>query len=201
MLRITKNLIFITLTGILISSCQERTLPVLGNKYVENGDTVYHTVDNYFFYNQYGEKVLPKDLKGKVYVADFFFTSCPTICPKMKEQMKRIHDRFKDEEDFAILSHTIDSKHDTIELLNRYAENMNVNNSNWWFLWNNQDTTYRIAEKEYMVAANEDPKAPGGYVHSGAFILIDKKGRIRGYYDGTKELPVSQLIEDIKLLL
>lgn len=184
-------------------------LPVLGReKLIErevNGemvlDTVPHTIAEFSFVNQDSMIVTNETFNGKIYVADFFFTSCPTICPTMKQQMLRVYEAHKDKEDFAILSHTIDPEYDTVELLHDFADRLGVSSSTWHFVTGDKDEIYDLAETSYLSIANEDESAPGGFIHSGAFLLIDKERRIRGVYDGTMPEQVDVLIKDIDRLL
>lgn len=194
------------LTGILLISgaCQQKkSLPILGRRTLnQQGDTLYHTIGNYQLVNQEGKEVTPETFDGKIYVADFFFTSCPTICPTMKTQMLRVHEKFIDRADFAILSHTIDPKHDSIQVLKEYASQLGVEDeSDWHFVTGDQSDIYRLGQSDYMVTAGADQNAPGGYIHSGAFILVDKQKRIRGVYDGTVAEDVDKLMGDIEILL
>lgn len=198
-----------------ISSCDNKTddgkkLPILGRKEVVqkevNGedvsDTVYHTIDDFAFVDQDSTIITPVTFKDKVYVADFFFTSCPTICPVMKSEMLRVYEKFIDNDDVLLLSHTIDPEYDTVALLKDYAERLGVeNNKKWHFVTGEKEDIYDIGQNSYMVTAMEDGSEPGGFLHSGAFILVDKKSRVRGIYDGTKEEEVNKLIKDIPLLL
>ncbi len=183
-------------------------LPILGRKeFVErevNGelvkDTVYHTIAPFEFVDQDSSIITNATFNHKVYVADFFFTSCPTICPVMKQQMLRVYETYKDDQDVAILSHTIDPTHDTVAVLKDFAEKLGVESKKWHFVTGPKEAIYDIGETSYMVVANEDENAPGGYIHSGAFLLVDQKGRIRGVYDGTVSEQVDILINDIKRL-
>lgn len=203
----SKKILLFGLVLVSMFSCQikEASLPVLGRATLdENGNEVPHEVPDFSFTNQYGETVTNADLDGKVYVTDFFFTSCPTICPVMKSQMLRVYEHFMEEESLAILSHTIDPYHDSVAVLADYAAALGVTGRQWQFVTGDQDKIYEIAEKSYMVPAAEDTltaQETGGFVHSGAFILVDRKRHIRGIYDGTEEDQVNQLIKDIKLLL
>ena len=183
------------------ASTQQTRLPILGPKQVQaSGDTLFQTIGNYLLHNQDSSLIGPGLLEGKVYVADFFFTSCPSICPKMKVEMLRVHEAFKQNDRVAILSHSIDPRHDTVAVLRAYAEAIGVNGGNWHFLTGDQDKMYQIAEN-YMVIANEDPEAPGGFNHSDAFILIDTQRRVRGFYHGTDPESVDKLMVDIGRLL
>ncbi|OEK06537.1 SCO family protein [Roseivirga misakiensis] len=182
-------------------------LPVLGlTDYKEvNGklDTVYHTIPDFSFTDQDSLNVTPATFEGKIYVADFFFGTCPTICPIMKQQMLRVYEEFKDNPNFGILSHTIDPAHDTVAYLKDFSMRLGIPDSKVWkFVTGDQDEIYEIgSEKGYLVPVGEDADAPGGFIHSGAFILVDQERRIRGIYDGTKPIEVSALINDIPRLL
>lgn len=206
--------LFILLAGIALAAtaCNEvkssYELPILGRKeYVErevNGetvtDTLYHTIAPFEFVDQDSAIITNATFNNQVYVADFFFTSCPTICPVMKQQMLRVYEAYKNDPEVAIISHTIDPTHDTVAVLKSFAEKLGVESSKWHFVTGDKDKIYDIGENSYMVVANEDENAPGGYIHSGAFLLVDQKGRIRQVYDGTVPEQVDVLINDIKRL-
>lgn len=205
-----KNL-FLPLSLAVLFSCSEpetKELPVLGpykvSDSIVNGklmtDTVYSAIRPFAFWDQDSNLITEKAVEGKVYVTDFFFTSCPTICPKMKQQMLRIYEEFQNEPRLVLLSHTIDPRHDSVATLHKFADKLGVSSDRWHFLTGNRDTIFDMAE-HYMVTAMEDKLAPGGYAHSGAFLLVDTNRRVRGYYDGTKPEEVDQLIKDIRLLL
>ena len=174
-------------------------LPYFGQHQYLLNDTIFYTVGGFNLVNQDSMEVTRVSYQNKITIADFFFTSCPTICPVMKTQMLRIYETIEDDDDVLLLSHTIDPAHDTVALLHQYAKNLGVNSSHWQFLTGNKDSIYALAET-YMVIADEEPDAPGGFVHSGAFLLIDKEQRIRGVYDGTEPDQVDILINDIDLL-
>lgn len=163
-------------------------------------DTLYHTIPAFSFTNQYGETISNTDMKGKIYVADFFFTRCPTICPKMATHMLQIQKRFGDRDDFRLLSYTIDPENDDVEHLHAYAEKVHAKKGFWHLVTGEKDSIYQIAQKGYFASAMEDKAAPGGYLHSGQFILIDKKGRIRGLFDGTSTSDVNDLYDAIEIL-
>lgn len=192
--------------SISIISCgnSNRELPYIGEKVVNaKGDSINHSIPDFKFVNQDGDTITQDYFKGKIYITDFFFTSCPTICPVMKTQMLRIYEKFKDNPELGILSHTIDPRHDSVSVLKAYKEKLGVNTAQWQFVTGEQEKIYEIAQKSYMVSAMEDKAAvdEGGFVHSGAFVLVDKNRNIRGVYDGTKEIEVNKLIKDIELLL
>lgn len=187
-------------------SCTEKkTLPFLGEKQARivqgKTDTLYHQIPPFRLLNQDSVWVTEKDMAGKIYVADFFFTSCPTICPKMKTQLLRIYERYAENDAVRILSHSIDPVFDTPNVLKQYANRLHISAPRWNLLTSDKKTIYALGQKQYMVAAQEDKNEAGGFVHSGAFILVDKNRHVRGIYDGTKENEVSHLIEDMEILL
>ncbi|MCK6616177.1 MAG: SCO family protein [Cyclobacteriaceae bacterium] len=187
---------------------KEKPLPIFGHREVVvneiNGqkvvDTVYHTIANFEFVNQDSVLVTNNTFDNKIYVADFFFTSCRTICPKMKTQMLRVYDSIQAMPDVLILSHTIDPEHDDVARLHDFAERLGVSSTKWHFVTGEQEKIYDIAQTSYFATAMVDKTEPDGFIHSGAFLLIDKQRRIRGKYDGTVEDDVNRLIKDIKQL-
>ncbi|RYD71236.1 MAG: SCO family protein [Sphingobacteriales bacterium] len=168
---------------------------------VEKIDTVYQTIPNWAFLNQDSVLTTNKATDGKVYVADFFFTSCSTICPTMHRNLMTVYNDFKTNPDVMFVSHTIDFKYDKPSVLKKYAQKLGVDNAKWQFLYGSKDSVYTLAEKNYLVAVGEDSTAKDGYIHQGYLVLIDKDRRIRGAYDGTKEDQVEQLKKDIPVLL
>lgn len=195
----------------MLGSCSQNTdrLPILGERDTikrmiegkEVVDTVYHTIPDFKFINQDGDTVTAQNLKDKIYVADFFFTTCPTICPVMKKQMLKVYDKIKGQPDVAILSHTIDPQHDTPAVLKQYASDLGVKDAKqWMFVTGEREKIYDIGEHHYLVVAGADSTAPGGYIHSGAFILIDKEKRVRGMYNGTDDEGTKRLLADIERL-
>jgi protein SCO1 len=207
---ITAASAFLILTSCDTSGKNNEDLPILGHRYAEERqvggqtvmDTVYHQIAEFSFVNQDGEQVTNATVAGKVYVADFFFTSCPTICPIMKTEMLRVYERFGDHPDFKILSHSIDPTYDSVALLKDYSERLGVENADTWhFLTGDQEHVFEIGQTSYMTTAMEDKEEPGGFLHSGAFILVDQNGHIRGIYDGTKSDQVNRLMNDIPKLL
>lgn len=186
----------------LLSGCEKpaRSLPILGEREVVDGDTVYHTIPDFSFIDQDSQEVTNETFAGKVYVADFFFISCPTICPKTTKQMLRIYEHFKDDDRVVLLAHTVDPKHDTVERLKNYAHNLEVKSAKWHLVRGEQDEIYDIAD-DYFSIAMEDPEAPGGYDHSGRFILVDENRHIRSFCNGTEPDDVDRFIQDIENLL
>ena len=188
-------------SSFMFGSCEsKKPLPIFGNRYEEGGDTVYHTIAPFQFVDQDSALITNATVKGKIYVADFFFTSCRTICPIMKTQMFRVYEATNTMDDVLLVSHTIDPEYDTVALLHDFAARLGVKSSKWHFLTGQKDSIFKIAQTSYFATAMEDKTEPDGFIHSGAFLLIDKLGQIRGKYDGTKEDEVNQLIADIKKL-
>ena len=188
---------------LLLSACnlnKETPLPIFGEREVEGTDTVYHTISDFKFVDQDSAEITNDTFKDKIYVADFFFTSCRTICPIMKTQMLRVYERIENDPNVLLLSHTIDPEFDTVGLLHDFAERLGVKSSKWHFVTGNKEDIYKIAQTSYFATAMEDKSDPDGFIHSGAFLLIDKQRRIRGKYDGTKEEDVNRLLEDIEKL-
>lgn len=184
----------------LLSACTEKKvapLPIFGEREVEGTDTIYHTIDTFSFVDQDSAIITNETFKDKIYVADFFFTSCRTICPIMKTQMLRVYDSIQTDPDVLLLSHTIDPEYDTVGLLHDFAERLGVKSNKWHFVTGNKDDIYKIAQTSYFATALEDKTEADGFIHSGAFLLIDKESRIRGKYDGTREEDVNRLLADI----
>ncbi len=182
-----------------------RYLPIFGNKTYEskNGktDTTYHTIQNFSFINQDGKTITEKDFEGSVYVTDFFFTTCHSICPIMSTQMERVAANFKGNSEVKFLSHTVDPEIDTVEQLKSYALKHNANVKQWMFVTGEKQSLYEIARTGYLLDASEGNGGPDDFIHTQNFALIDKNKRIRGYYDGTDSTQMNQLIKDIDLLL
>lgn len=182
-----------------------RYLAIFGEKSYEfkNGksDTTYHTIQNFSFTNQDGKTVTEKDFDGSVYVTDFFFTTCHTICPIMSTQMERVASHFKGNQEVKFLSHTVDPEIDTVEQLKSYAIKHSADSKQWMFVTGEKKALYDIARTSYLLDASEGNGGPDDFIHTQNFALIDKDKRIRGYYDGTDSTQMNQLIKDIDLLL
>ena len=156
-------------------------------------------IPDFVFVNQYGKSITQKTFEDKLYVADFFFTSCPTICPVMAGNKYKIQEAFREQEDVLLLSHSIDPVGDSVPVLKEYAERMGALPGKWHLVTGNRDTIYRIAQ-EYYVTAREDELDNGSFVHDGSFILVGKDRKIKGIYDGTDVASTQQLISHIKKL-
>lgn len=165
-------------------------LPIVGPKKAilnseGNYDTIYHQIPYFEFTNQDGKKVTRDDLLGHVYLANFFFATCPTICPKMATNMSYLQDKFSNIDNLRFLSITVNPEHDSVPVLAAYAQKIHANTKNWDFVTGSKDSIYDIAFNGFFVSTQRDSIAPGGFLHSGMIILVDKFARIRGYFDGT----------------
>lgn len=210
MKKITKILALGAFAITYLTACNsDKKLPILGPREAvtktvdgkEVVDTVYKTIPNWEFYNQDSVLINQDAFKGKIYVTDFFFTSCSTICPTMHRNLKAVYDVFKDNPEVGFLSHTIDFKYDKPSKLKSYANKLGVDTKKWVFVWGEKAKVYPLAEKDYLVAVQEDSTATDGYIHQGWLVLVDKEGRLRGAYDGTKEEEVAKLKADLEILL
>jgi protein SCO1 len=186
---VNKKFLFILSTAAtlwLLTGCEEenKRLPIFGNKDVVNGDTIYHTIPDFSFVNQDSQVVNNATFAGKAYIVDFFFIHCPTICPKVKASAKRVYDRYKSDDRLVLLSHTIDTKNDTVAALKIYANKLGIETQKWHLVTGDHDQIYDIADKYFQVA-RADSKAPGGFDHSGLLILVDAQRRVRASVDGT----------------
>lgn len=164
---------------------------------------VLNDVRPFSFQRQDGQIISDKDIRNKVYVAEFFFTTCPGICPKMNTNMKTVYEKFKDNNDFVILSHTVDPDNDSVERLKFYADSMQVDTKHWWFVTGSKETLYKAARESYIL---DDPKNNATsikeqFLHTQFFALVDRNGRVRGIYDGLKKDEIKKLNTDIDGLL
>ena len=188
---------------VILVSCKSpvKPLPILGNPTIVGEDTIYPTIKNFSLINQERQVVSNASLKDKIYVADFVFLSCPTICPKMAKQMRDAYIAFATDNRVAFISHTIDPENDSVPRLKAYANNFGVSAPKWQFLTGNQDSIMDLATSSYFATAYPDSTSPGVFTHSGGLLLVDKNKHIRGVYNGTKPEETVRLITDIKKLL
>ena len=187
------------------------TTPKIVKKFKGPDLAIIGQVPTFQFTNQHNNKISNKDYKGKVYVVEFFFTTCPSICPIMNENMVKIQNAFYGNPNFGIASFTINPEYDTPKVLLDYALSYKITNPNWHLLTGSREAIYTLANKGFNLYAAEAPEVEGGFEHSGFFALIDKDGNIRSrkdkqgnpiiYYDGLSQEGISQIIEDIELLL
>ena len=169
-----------------------------------------HHIPDFSFINQGNDTISKKDYSGSIYVANFFFTTCPTICPIMTNKMKYVQDKLSVYPNIKFLSHSVNPGYDTPEVLSEYASRMQVDLSNWNFVTGEKQQIYSIASS-YFVNVTEDELAPGGFLHSEYFVLVDKEGNVRsgidingnpyGAYDGTNDAEMKILVKDIRVLM
>jgi protein SCO1 len=182
------------------NTADTKRLPYLGHYDLVDGEKVYPSIRDFEFMDQDSTLVNKETFKDKIYVADFFFINCPTICPKVKAQMKRVYDHFEKEDRILFLSHSIDTKYDTIPALKKYQVKLGVEAHKWKFVTGQKDSLYAIAS-DYFSVAKEDEDAPGGFDHSGRLLLIDQGFHVRSFCDGTDPSSVDVFIKDIEILL
>jgi protein SCO1/2 len=176
-------------------------LPVYGEKKVaENGDTIYHKIGKFSLTDQSGETVNNETVKNKIYVANFFFATCQSICPVMSGNLSYLQKKSEKDDSLLILSHSVNPLHDTVEVLKGYALTYGALKNKWHLLTGDKKQIYDLARMDYFVNALEDDGTAEGFIHSELFLLIDKQGRIRGMYDGTNKAEVDKLIADINTL-
>ena len=189
---------------------KKHVLPFIGNYDIEYklidgkevSDTVYPTIPYFYFLNDDSVIVKSTEMEGKVWVVDFFFTTCPTICPTMTKNMQKLNAATKDlHDELQFISISINPQHDTPSILKRYREHYKATASNWQFLTGKEAETHQLGIENFQIFAGRDEESEGGYAHSGAFTLVDKEGYVRGVYLGTDEKQVIQLEKDIRKLL
>lgn len=179
-------------------------LPYYGEKILaDNGkDTIYHSIPSFKFVNQNGDTISDKTYEGKIYVADYFFTTCKTICPKMTSELIRVQEKFAYTNGMVqILSHTVNPENDSVPVLKAYANMVHADQKMWNFVTGDKKQLYDLARNGYLLNALEGDGGPDDFIHSELFILVDKEKHIRGIYDGTKITEVSKLIDGIKVLM
>jgi protein SCO1/2 len=207
-----KNIVFNCAAMILLfTACKTRPdkLPVYGDRTpvqkMVNGkmvtDTIYKTIPDFRFINQDSIMINQHLFDGKIYVADFFFTSCPSVCPPMHRNLMEVYKKYKGNKQVMFLSHSIDFKYDVPHVLKAYAKKLGAYGPQWQFIHGDKEAVYALAQRNYLVSVSVDAKAPGGYVHQGYLVLVDKEKRVRGAYDGTKKEEVEKLMEDMDSLL
>lgn len=198
----------------LLSSCanssqsQQDTLPILGSREPVSSmvdgrevvDTVYHKIPEFSFLNQDSIMISQDFFSEGIYIANFFFTHCPSICPTMQRNLLKVYQQYHGDPRVKFLSHSIDFKYDSPEVLKNYSQKLGVDNDQWQFVTGSKKDIYGIADF-YMVYAKEDSTVPGGYDHSGYTLLIDKDRHIRGAYDGTSDDQIQLLLKELEILL
>jgi len=160
----------------------------------------YHKISDFHLLNQNGKQITQSDYENKIYVADFFFTTCQTICPIMTGHMKKIQEELKDDPEVLLLSHTVIPETDSVLQLKKYAISKGVDDTKWNLVTGDKKHIYELARKSYLVAKTEGDGGPYDMIHTENFVLVDTKKRIRGFYDGTNEKEIERLLEDIVVL-
>lgn len=213
-LKKNSNLVFVLMYLMIIGCKQKSTddqgLPFINKpdftpEWISKDDPKYaqiHRIPSFSFINQNGEMVTEKTVEGKIYVADFFFTRCGSICPKMTNNMLTLQEKFKNDPEVMLLSHSVTPDIDSVPVLKKYADSKGIlNNGKWFLLTGKQEDIYRLAKKEYYAGDTIGYYQTGNeFLHTENFILLDKKRRIRGVYNGTIKLEIERLIEDIETL-
>ncbi|GGD24023.1 SCO family protein [Hyunsoonleella pacifica] len=204
--------LFFAIILLFSTSCKTKTDKNISNKitrlpyfnaadFTPEWDTPKHKIPEFAFINQKGDTVNNNTYKGKIYIADFFFTSCPGICPKLTKNMAVIQEAYKADKDIMLLSHTVMPWRDSVPLLKRYAEKYNVNSNKWHLVTGDKDALYAIARTGYF--ADEDftkTQDENNFIHTENFVLVDKLGYIRGVYNGTLPIDVERLKRHIEIL-
>jgi protein SCO1 len=197
------SILLIPSIGYLILSTgdnQYQRLEIYGPKEPAGNDTLYHTIGDFKLISHTGDSLSLQNLKGKIFIADFFFATCQTICPEMSMQMKRVQEAYRDDNEILLVSHSVNPVQDTVEALAAYATEYEAIPGKWFFLTGDKPQIYDLARKSYFITAMEGDGGPGDFIHSEKLVLVDKEGRIRGYYDGTDYEDVNKLIDEIKVL-
>ncbi|MBW7868767.1 MAG: SCO family protein [Brumimicrobium sp.] len=211
--------ICIVIVGIIIaysmikSNLGEKELPIIQpvdvNSEMVNPEIMNqglgHRIGEFEFRNQYNQKVSLQDVKGKIFIAEYFFTTCQTICPIMTDEMMRVQSRFRGNDEVKILSFTVDPDIDTVETLKAYAEKHQAQKGQWHFLTGKKEELYQLARNSFFVLKPAEARnlgdANSDFIHTNNFVLVDRALQIRGYYDGTNPQEVNTLMDDIDLLL
>ena len=206
-------IIGIIISYFMLTPSDEKPLPVINpadvNSEMVDEDLVRqghgHKIGAFSFTDQTGKTFGLDDVKGKVFVAEYFFSTCGTICPRMTEQMERVHYKFKSNKDVAILSFTVDPETDTVARLAEYAKQHNANAKQWHFLTGKKEDLYQVARRSFFVlkpaAVRNQGDVGSDFIHTNNFVLVDRELHIRGYYDGTDPKDVDRLMRDMERLL
>ena len=193
--------LFLSLFFLMSCGVEEKKLPYLGNPSFKGETSTYPKIPDFSFTDQENQIVNSASLENKIYIADFIFLSCSTICPLMNTEMLKVYAEFDKDDRVIFLSHTIDPANDSIQKLKAFADNLHVSSNKWHFVTGNKDSIYKIAERDYFTTAYPDSLDKDGLMHGGGLLLVDKNKNIRGVYDGTDPNETKRLILDIKQLL
>jgi protein SCO1/2 len=189
------SMLILIVTGLIYFSSMTfgnmRALPVLGDP--------GHVAGSFDFINQDGKHVTDKTVENKVTVVEYFFTSCPSICPTMTRNLKKVYEKFKEDTSFVILSHTVDPERDSSSVLKTYAGKYEATSPGWQFLTGSKDALYTAASRDYLLAVEDS--ANSNFIHTQYIALLDKKRQVRGFYDMTMDENIKRLNVDIKKLL
>lgn len=178
------------------------TLPILSGEIgEENGEIIYQDFENFTGFDQDGNDFDISHLKGKVHVANFFFCSCPVVCPKMTMETKKVANAMGERDDFLIVSYSIDPERDSVQELNDFASKFEANQSNWHFVNVGKQNVYKLARNSYKIVAVQGNKVSQDFIHSELLTLVDQEMRVRGYYDSTDPKELEKLIKDLKKIL
>ena len=205
----TKYYIVMVLAGIIAITAYgidqyytNNTLPILSEEIgKENGKVIYKEFENFTGFDQDGNIFDKTSIEGKVHLANFFFCSCPVVCPKMTSETKKIADTLGEREDFLLVSYSIDPKRDSMQELKKFAEKFDADKSNWRFVNVGKENVYSLARYSYKIVAVQGNEVSNDFIHSELLTLVDKEMRIRGYYDSTNPDELEKLIKDLKKLL
>lgn len=163
--------------------------------------TDFHRISDFKLINQEGELITQQSLNNKIYVADFFFATCPGICPQMTDNMKILQEEFIDDDDVMLISHTVTPERDTVAALKAYANTKGINSNKWYLLTGDRDQIYTLGREDYFIEENLGlEKEIDDFLHTENFVLIDKNKNLRGIYNGLKNNEINQIIADIKTL-
>ena len=180
-----------------------RPLPHLGN--IEginpNGDTIFHTIKDFSFIDQQGQVVTNHNFDSCIYVASYFFATCPDVCPRMNANLQRVYDRYKSNPKVKFISYTVDPDHDTPAELLKYANALNVDHNKWYFVTGNKDSLYKLATESYLIQAGVGDAMPISFIHDQTFVLVDQNRYIRATFDGLAPEKMDELTDAIQLLL
>ncbi|MDX5321327.1 MAG: SCO family protein, partial [Bacteroidota bacterium] len=190
--------IFLLREGQIVST----SLPIYGERYFDTkiGDTVYHAISDFTFIDQEGDSFSQRDLNGKIYVANFFFTNCPDICPSMMSNLQFVYNKYKESPDIRFVSLTVDPARDSVPVLEKYGYHLGAQPKQWYLGTGSKSLLYMAAEYDYLLASVETP-IETAFIHSDMAVLVDTHKRIRGFYKATDFNEMRRLSDDIKALV
>lgn len=165
-------------------------------QYIRN----HHTIADFELYNQEGDTITRDFYRNKIYIADFFFTTCLTICPVMTDHMLQLQEKLKDDPEVLLLSHTVIPQHDSVPVLRKYAREKGIDAKKWNLVTGDKKQIYDLARKSYLATKSNGDGGPYDMIHTENFMLIDQKGQIRGFYDGTQPEVIAEVLKDVKIL-